>query len=224
MRVLNRLFALVILTLLPVVGIEVYDEIDARSIRLNEGKEQALRLVRLVAQEQSRVIEGARQLLTALGKTPVLQGGDPAAACNAFFADVVHSFRQYISLVAVDLTGHQVCSCGATTPTALLGDRPFFKLAIANNGFVLGEYDADDVPHQKAIHLAQPYHDAAGKVRGVVAAGLSLDWLNGEIAGTHGRGTRLFPSSTGRVRSWRVIRGAHSSSAPRYRANPTLMC
>jgi signal transduction histidine kinase/CheY-like chemotaxis protein len=181
MRLLTRLFALVILTLLPVIGIEVYDEIDARSLRAKEAKDQALRLVRLMAQEQSRVIEGARQLLTALGKAPVVQTGAPAL-CNGFFADLVHSFPQYLGLVAVDLSGHQICSCGATEPAAVLGDRPFFKLAIANRNLTVGEYDADDVPHRKVIHLAQPYYDAAGNVRGVVAAALSLDWLNSEIA------------------------------------------
>jgi signal transduction histidine kinase len=181
MKLLPRLFALVILTLLPGVGIEIYDELDARALRAEEGRDQALRLVRLVAQEQSRVVEGARQLLTALGKTPVVRSGG-AASCNAFFSDLARSYPQYVSLVSIDLTGHAACAGGLTQPNSLLGDRSFFKLAIANRGFALGEYDVLAAAHQKAIYLAQPYYDAEGKVSGVVAAGLSLEWLNSEIA------------------------------------------
>jgi hypothetical protein len=125
MRLLTRLFALVILTLLPVVGIEVYDAIDARSQRVNERKDQALRLVRLVAQDQSRVIEGARQLLTTLGKTPGVRSSNPAS-CSTFFADLTSSLPQYLSLVSIDPTGLSVCTGGTAEPSAVLSDRPFF--------------------------------------------------------------------------------------------------
>jgi signal transduction histidine kinase/ActR/RegA family two-component response regulator len=181
MKLLTRLFALIILTSLPLIGIEVYDEIVARTSRAEEGKDQALRLVGLVAQEQSRVVEGARQLLTALSKTPAVRNGD-VAACRAFLADLARSFPQYIGLVSIDLGGHPTCSGGRIDPPASLADRPYFKLALANHGLALGEYEVDDPTHQKAIYLAQPYHDAQGNVGGIVAAGLSLDWLNGEIA------------------------------------------
>jgi signal transduction histidine kinase len=181
MKLLTRLFALVILTLLPVAGIAVYDEFDARSLRAEAARDQALKLVRLVAQEQSRIFEGAQQLLTALGKTPLVRSGDPAS-CKAFLADLTHSYPQYLDLVSVDLTGRAVCAGGVTEPMGPLGDRPFFKRAIAERGFALAEYEGLDTARQKAIYLAQPCYDAAGRVDGVVAARLSLDWLSGEIA------------------------------------------
>jgi signal transduction histidine kinase/ActR/RegA family two-component response regulator len=181
MKLRTRLFALVVLTLLPVVAIEIYDEIDARARRSEEGKDQALRLVRLVAQEQAKVVEGARQLLTVLAKTPVLRGGDEAP-CSAFLADLVRSYPQYVSLVSIDLTGRSICAGGRVVPEPHLADRPFFKLAIQNRDFAVGEYDVDDRSGQRSLYLAQPYYDSAGQVSGVVAAALSLDWLNSEIA------------------------------------------
>jgi signal transduction histidine kinase/CheY-like chemotaxis protein len=181
MKLLPRLFALVILTLLPGVGVEIYDEVDARALRATEGRDQALRLVRLVAQEQSKVVEGARQLLTALGKTPSVRSGD-LASCSAFLADLAGSYPQYLSLVSIDLSGQAVCTGGLIASTSRLGDRSFFKLAIANRAFTLGEHEVLAGTRQTAIYLAQPYYDAEGKVGGVVAAGLGLDWLNSEIA------------------------------------------
>ena len=37
MKLLTRLFALVVLTWIPMIAIEVYDEIDARAVRAEEG-------------------------------------------------------------------------------------------------------------------------------------------------------------------------------------------
>src|SRR5690242_2864669 len=112
MKLLTRLFALVLLTLLPILVVEIYDEMDARTARAEEGKDQALRLVRLVAQEQSKVMEGARQLLTALGKSPVLRNGN-TWACNQFLADLSHSYPQYLNFVSMDLEGRVACDGGA---------------------------------------------------------------------------------------------------------------
>jgi signal transduction histidine kinase/CheY-like chemotaxis protein len=181
MKLLTRLFALIALTMLPMVGIEIYDEVDARSLRAEEGKDQALRLVRLVALEQARVIEGARQLLTALGKMPAVLGGD-ATACSALLGDLSGAYKQYVSLISIDLTGHSVCVGGEGTPGTFLGDRPYFKLAVASRDFALGEYTMNPTSGRRVIYLAQPYDGPDGKVAGVAAAGLSLDWLNGEIA------------------------------------------
>ncbi|HEY0183847.1 MAG TPA: ATP-binding protein [Rhodopila sp.] len=181
MRLLTRLFALVILTLLPMVAIEVYDEVDTRALRADEGRDEALRLVRLVAQEQSKVVAGARQLLTALGKMPAVRNRD-MAACHAFLQDLASSYPQYLGFVSIDLAGHPVCAGGPTGSVAFLGDRPYFRLAIASRDFALGEYEDDTPSRRAAIFFAQPSYDARGEINGVVAAGLSLDWLNGELA------------------------------------------
>jgi signal transduction histidine kinase/ActR/RegA family two-component response regulator len=181
MTLLARLFVLVILTLLPVVATEVYNETDARAMRADEGKDQALRLVRLVANEQSTVIESARQLLTALGKTPVVRGPD-SFTCSGYFDDLVHAYPQYLSLVSIDLAGRRVCAGGSFGANPPLLDRPAFRLALESGSFALGEYEADGASVGKALYVALPIDDGAGHAVGIVAAGLSLDWLNGELA------------------------------------------
>jgi signal transduction histidine kinase/CheY-like chemotaxis protein len=181
MTLLARLFVLVILTLLPVVATEVYNEIDTRAMRAEEGRHQALRLVRLVGNEQSKIIEAARQLLTALGMTPAVRGHD-ALACAAYFEDLVRGYPQYLSLVSIDLAGRRVCAGGTTAADAGLHDRPAFRLAIESGGFAVGDYEADGPSAARALYVALPFDDGAGHTRGVVAAGLSLDWLNDELA------------------------------------------
>jgi signal transduction histidine kinase/ActR/RegA family two-component response regulator len=177
----TRLFALIILTVLPIIGVQIFDELDLRARRDEEGRDQALRLVRLVANEQSKVVAGARQLLTALGNIPLVRGLD-AVSCNTFLTELARSYPQYLSIVSIDLAGHPVCATGPVEQTANLGDESFFKLAVATRAFTVGDYQVEDRSQRRVIYLAQPYFDSKGDIAGVVAAGLSLDWFNQEIA------------------------------------------
>ena len=95
-----RLFALVAIAVLPALGVEVYGQIETQNMRVHESEEQALRLVRLVAGELSQTIEGARQLLTALGQTPYVQTGE-AKACSAFFVNLARAYSHTPCLPAV---------------------------------------------------------------------------------------------------------------------------
>nr|WP_294510609.1 ATP-binding protein [uncultured Rhodopila sp.] len=181
MTLLARLFVLIALTLLPVVATEIYNEFDARARRADEGKDQAMRLVRLEASEQSKVIEAARQLVTALGKTPSVRNRD-SETCSAYFAELARAFPQYLRLVSIDRSGGLVCASGGVKPAESLIDRSYFRLAIETGAFALGEYDLDDRSGDRAVYVAQAFDDGDGHAGGVVAAGLSLDWLNRELA------------------------------------------
>ena len=181
MTLLIRLIALLVLTLLPMVAIDIHNQSEARAMRAREGKDEALRLVHLVAQDDARLIEGARQLMTAISRSPTLQTGD-RAACSSFLAALVKAYPQYFSLVAAEPDGHPLCTGGLASPDAVLSGHAYFRQAISQHRFVLGEYEVDGQTQQQAIYLAQPYDLTDGKLGGVVAAGLSLDWLNDELA------------------------------------------
>jgi signal transduction histidine kinase/CheY-like chemotaxis protein len=176
-----RLFALVTLAVLPALAIEIYDETQTEGMREREGQDQALRLARLVAGEQSQVIEGARQLLTALGRTPFVVSGQ-AAVCNPFFLDLARAYPQYVAIVSTDLAGHQICTSGTETASRRLVDGYAFNMALRENSFIVGKYTTGRVSDRKIIPLSQPYLDADGRNAGIVSLGLSVDWLNASIA------------------------------------------
>lgn len=176
-----QLFALVTLAVLPALAIEIYDETQTEVMRAREGQEQALRLARLVAGEQSQVIEGARQLLTALGRTPFVVSGE-VAVCSPFFLDLTRAYPQYVAIFSTDLAGRQTCTSRTEAAAQRLDDSDVFNMALQENGFVVGRYTLGRVSNRKVIPLAQPYLDADGKSAGIVSVGLSVDWLNASIA------------------------------------------
>lgn len=180
MRLLTRLLALVALTLLPIVGIEIYDEVDLRTHRAEEGQDQALRLARLVAQQQSNVVAGAQHLLMALAQASEIRDQNQAV-CHGFLSQLAPSYQEYVGIVSLDRTGRVVCSGGSLNPPASLGEKAFFREAIDTRNFATSGY-AEDLNRNKTVYLAQPYFDHDHNPAGVVALALNLDWLNAQVA------------------------------------------
>src|SRR5579883_1923303 len=92
-----RLLLLVVLAVIPAVFIEIYGELELRSARQHEIREEALRLTRLVAAEQTRIGEGTRQLLTAFGEVVEREAGD-RAACDAAARRISREIEGYTNI------------------------------------------------------------------------------------------------------------------------------
>ena len=177
---LARLLLLVGLALLPALGLQVHAELSAGRERERLVHEDALRLACLVAAEQERVIEGARQLVTALGKAPPLLAGD-FEACREYLSDLLREFPRYANITATDREGRITCSVLADGPGRSLADRAYFRDAMRTGGFVVGEHIVGRASGRSSISFAQPYLGRDGLVAGVVLAGLDLDWLAAQL-------------------------------------------
>ena len=81
-----------------------------------------------------------------------------------------------------DTSGRTICSSSADAPP-FVGDLPFFKRAMAQDGLVVGNYwmnpanGAEGHSFRHAVRRA-----ATANVAGVVAVALDLKWLSGHLA------------------------------------------
>lgn len=99
-----RLFLLVLVAILPTVGLVVYTASEERRVAGTEAQNEALRLARLAALEQSQIFEGARQLLIGLGQAPDVLKQD-RATCSAQLAEILKQFSIYTTLAAATPQG-----------------------------------------------------------------------------------------------------------------------
>lgn len=76
---LRVLLLLVLLALLPAAGLVVFTAWEERQRATAEVQQNARQLAQLLAADQDRLIEGARQLLIGLARLPEVRGGDRAA-------------------------------------------------------------------------------------------------------------------------------------------------
>lgn len=180
MTVTRRLFLLVVVALLPAAAIQGYNEWDLRRSREAEVHELALRQAQLAASELGQVVVGLRSLLIAVADVPDVQALDPAR-CRTYLAKLPPKMPQLGTIQALDARGRLVCRHEMPDGPLDYADRPYFRMAVETLGFVVGEYTVGRADGRPMLPLALPLIGADGKLLGVIAAGLDLDWLNRRV-------------------------------------------
>ena len=167
--------------MVPALGFQVYTEFQARSIRQQLVQDEALRLVRLVASGQQRIIEGAEQVLNLMGGAPSVQDNVPAL-CQRTLVNLLNQAQRYAAAAVIGLDGSIRCAAPFPfDPAVNLSGQDFFVRALKTGGFVLSGYEPGMVTNQPAIHMAKPFRNQSGEVAGVVAVALALDWLGQQL-------------------------------------------
>jgi PAS domain S-box-containing protein len=177
---LGRLLIVVAVAVLPALAFQAYSENQARQVRQQLLEEEAQRLVRLVAAEQQRIIEGAEQMLTVLGAAPAVKDNQ-IGLCNQFLASLHQAAPRYRALAVIGLDGRPVCASVPYRPDADLSDYPEFANALRTGGFVVGGYTLGRLSGQPALPFARPFRRNDGTVDGVILAELSLTWLGQQL-------------------------------------------
>jgi len=171
-----RLLLLVLIAIVPAVGIEVYGQIELRSSRRQEIRDDALRLMRLAASEQGRIGEGARQLLIAFSEAAPLRAGD-WPACNQIAARIRAQTEGYANIGVADLDGHLLCSALPVPPGFQARISSVFSNASAGDEVIIGTYLVGRLTNVRILPYAVPWRDQRGAVIGVVWAMVDLGWL-----------------------------------------------
>ena len=189
---LARFLLVVAAAALPSVALQLYSEGEARQVRQQLLEDEARRLVRNLASEQQRILEGADQLLSGIAATPAVQEGR-LDLCQRLFANLLQEQPRYIGGAFIGLDGHTICGPGPIAPDIAASDRTFFRLALQTGGFVVGDYVVGDVTGQRSVHLAKPVRNRDGAVIGVATLALGLDWLGRQLEAV------AMPAGTGRA-------------------------
>src|SRR4030095_1780817 len=140
-------------------------------------QESALRLARVAASNQERLIEGARSLLIGLAQVPAAQPGK-GGACGSLFADLRNRFPVYVNLSIANAAGDLTCSAVPLRTPVNVADQPYFLRARATHDFVVSGYVVEPVTGSPALTLAWPALGPTGEVRSVLFATLDLGWIH----------------------------------------------
>ncbi len=170
------LFLLLVLAIAPPFGLALYDSNQLRQSATLEAQANALRIARLAAADQDRLIDAVHQYLATLAQLPEVRGDDPAA-CNTFLADLLKQTPRYSNLSVANLRGEIICSAiPLSTPTPI-ADLLHFQNAVRTLNFAIGNYRISQATGNATLPLGYPVFDRAGKLKAVVTAGLDLSWI-----------------------------------------------
>jgi len=171
-----RLIILILVAVLPALGLIIYTAIEQRHEAMEDAKEDALRTVRLAANNQDHLVEGTRILLVTLAQVQEIQSQD-AAACQSTFTNIIKLHPVYGNIGAIRLDGTVFASAIVRPDETNVAERSFFRDAIRRLDFVVGEYRLDRASSAASVHTSYPVRDKSGALTGVVFADLDLNWL-----------------------------------------------
>lgn len=172
----QRTLAITAATLLPIVGVLIYNEIALRHAREREVERLALSVARQAAIEMERLRDGMAGVLHAIGQAPVVVQLNPDQ-CSRYLGDLKPALPQVSALAVLDAEGNSVCRSDGSAPEGAFSDRAYFKDAVAARGrLVLGEYTVSRVTGAPILPVALAFL-IDERPAGVVAASIDLRWL-----------------------------------------------
>jgi hypothetical protein len=168
----SRLLVLILVALLPCLAVEIYNQTASHWAGEAQVEQNALRMTKFFGAEQDRVVEGAQQVLIALSNLESVRTKD-GAACARQFTRLIPNYQSYLAFTAYDLDGRPFCSSIASA--ARVDDKSFFRMAVENKRFTIGNYSSDR--GVGILSFAHPILSDGGELLGVVEAQLKLAWL-----------------------------------------------
>jgi diguanylate cyclase (GGDEF)-like protein len=173
MNLRQRILALVLAaSLLPMLAM-VWLLFEQRAAAIVQAREQLAVRADGIAGDLNDKISGTSQLLFGLGQVPVLGSADKAA-CSDFLADVLKENPQYTSLLTILPDGQMHCDALHTGRVLDLGDRGYFKRAVAS-GHVVVEPAIGRLTGKGVLQIAYPVRNGVGALRFVLLASFNLD-------------------------------------------------
>jgi len=172
-----RLVLLVALAVLPAFGLLLYTGVEQRRTAISNAQLAAYQVVSLAVSEQRRAVEDSRALLVTLAQLGEVRSRD-ALRCSALFGALLRMHTGYVNLAAADREGVMFCSGLPMSEPVTIADRAYFRNALSERAFAVGEYQIGRVTGRATVNTAHPFTDQRGDVQGVVFAAISLERLN----------------------------------------------
>ncbi len=176
-----RLLLLVLVALLPAFALVTHNGIERRQAATSRAYADALRLVRLAAADQRRLVDDTRLLLGDLAQSDVVRDGD-WADCSRRLGSILARRDVFTALLVASPDGDVVCSAQPLTSFLSLAGQRSFEHTRATSEFSVGDVIVDRGTGRAVLLMGYPILGADGTLVAVLQAGLDMAWL-GRFAG-----------------------------------------
>lgn len=170
-----RLTLLILFVLVTSLGIVLYSGLQQRRFLSEKAREEALILARHASERQRQLVQSAHQLLIVLSQLPEVREGNSRAS-SRLFAQLLREHPYYFNIGISGPDGYVWASGLPFNKPVYVGDHAYFRNAIRNRKFTIGEYQVGRITGKPSINLGYPIL-SDGKVIGVIFVALDLNWL-----------------------------------------------
>jgi len=177
-----RLVLLVIAAVTPLLAFSLYRAASQSDQELERARASLEFAASLAVTSQERVAESARLLLTAMVNLPDLYDGKNFR-CDAYFDRFRGRFPAYANMGLTGIDGYTRCHALDSKTTTFVGDRAYFRAALATKAFAISQYQEGRLSRVPVITFALPLLDAGNEVQAVAFAALDLRELARSLQG-----------------------------------------
>lgn len=176
----ERLTILVLAAILPLAVLSVWFAVRDAQGATEQARSQLRFSASAVAASQDRIVDSVHHLLGTLTAMPELRQPQPGV-CERHFSRLLERFPVYANLGVADPQGRVVCVARGTVGTADASDRLYFRRAMAQRTFVMGEPVVGRATGTFSLAFAMPVLEG-DEVRSVVFAALDLRQATAALA------------------------------------------
>src|SRR4030067_1592454 len=167
-----RLILLVLLALAPFLifaGLHGWDQ----SKKVGEQAKAYGRIIfDLALIQEEEILRETRQILATVAEVPAV--GKWEEYCSTHLSGPLRNYPRYINFGVARPDGEVVCSAVPFNRPVSVADRPYFRSALENRLFSVGQYQVDRITGKSSINFGYPVSGRNAEVTGVVFAALDL--------------------------------------------------
>ena len=172
----TRLVIVVLIAILPLFGLSLVGVVLNTNEAVSQARTDLVLSASLVAVNQQKSADAARQTLTAIANTPgLLDKEDPV--CERYFNTLRDKLGVYSNLGMIGLDGQLRCDSLADNPLVSAVDRQYFLDAMASSAFVNSGYLLGQASGKPVMIFALPMLDSSGKTGAIAFASMPLSTL-----------------------------------------------
>jgi PAS domain S-box-containing protein len=176
MNLLHRLTLLVLLAVVPLSGVEIYNQYTLYRQRAAELHEQALRLVTLIEGQHALVIDGVNRMLTTLSESQALRDRD-MEQCAAMLERILRRYPDHLEIRITDEVGIIRCSTDPAAYGIDISDRLHVRMVLETGKLAIGEHIRLRGSAMDALPFGLRYTDGTDKTAGVITTLIDVRWL-----------------------------------------------
>ncbi len=179
-----RVFALLTIPFAALLAVTTFYSFQEREQRIAATQKRIESAAALIVGQQVDNVVATKTLITALtNSAEVLQFAKAPEACSRIAAHHLLQQQPRIANISASLpNGDVICSARPSKIRVSIANQPYFTKALTTANVVIGEMIISHATGRAILPFYKAVFDAAGRVQGVVIAGLDVKWLNSELA------------------------------------------
>lgn len=174
-RIWFKITGIFLVAILPLVAVIVSLNALIQRDAVEHGRNLVFRAVFEAASAQDRIVADIRQMLSSLAEEEAVRSFD-AGAMDALVASLQAKRRFLGNVFVCDRAGNLLASAQKPFQGMNVSHRSYFEEVLRRGDFSAGQFAIGLVAGRQSLHFAMPVRDDAGRIVGVAAASIALDW------------------------------------------------